>query len=67
MDYKDGHLVRMKDERLPRRSDTKKQESGRKRGRRQLRWEDCGKKDLRKAEDGENWREKASNWEQWKK
>ena len=32
-----GHMVRMKDERLPKRSETKKQEGCRKRGRPQLR------------------------------
>ena len=44
-----GHMVRMKDKRLPKRSETKKQEGCRKRGRPHLRWEHCGKKDLRKA------------------
>ena len=32
-----GHIVRMKDDKLPKRSETKKQESFRKRGRPQLR------------------------------
>ena len=41
--------IRRKDERLPKRSETKKQEGCRKRGRPQLRWEDCVKRDLRKA------------------
>ena len=47
-----GHnvMVRMKDDKLPKRSETKKQEGFRKRGRPQLRWEDCVKRDLRKAE-----------------
>ena len=36
-----GHMVRLNDERLPKRSESKKQEGCRKRGRRQLRWEDC--------------------------
>ena len=48
------HIVRMKDERLPpKRSETKKQEGCRKRGRPQLRWEDCVKRDLRKTEEEE--------------
>ena len=59
-----GHMVRMKDERLPKRSETKKQEGCRKRGRPQLRCEDCVKRDLRKAEEEEKWREKANNREQ---
>ena len=46
-----GHRVRMRDERLPKRSETKKQEGCRKRGRPLLRWEDCVKRDLRKAAD----------------
>ena len=61
-----GHMVRMKDDKLPKRSETKKQEGFRKRGRRQLRWEDCVKRDLRKAEGEEKWREKANNRDQWK-
>ena len=47
-----GHVVRMKDERLPKRSETKKQ-GCRKRGRPPLRWEDYLKRDLRKAEEEE--------------
>ena len=42
-----GDMVRMTDERLPIRAETKKQEGCRKRGRPQLRWEDCVKRDLR--------------------
>ena len=53
--------VRMKDERLPKRSETKKQEGCRKRGRSQLRWEDSLKRDLRKEEEEENWRERKDN------
>ena len=54
----DEHIVRMKDDTLPKRSETKKQEGFRKRGRPQLRWEDCVKRDVRKAEGEEKWREK---------
>ena len=36
-----GYIVRMKDERLLKRSETKKQEGCRKRGKPQLGWEDC--------------------------
>ena len=36
-----GHMVRMKDDKLPKRVETKKQEGSRKRGRPQLRWEVC--------------------------
>ena len=61
-----GHMIRMKDNTLPKRSETKKQEGCRKRGRPLLRWEDCVKRDLRKAEEEEKWREKANNRDQWK-
>ena len=60
-----GHMVRMKDDTLPKRAETKKQEGSRKRGRPQLRWEDCVKRDLRKAEEEEKWRENANNRDQW--
>ena len=61
-----GRMVRMKDDKLPKRSETKKQEGFRKRERPQLRWEDCVKRDLRKAEEEEKWREKANHRDQWK-
>ena len=61
-----GHMVRMKDDKLPKRSETKKQEGFRKRGRPQLIWEDCVKRDLGKAEEEGKSREKANNREQWK-
>ena len=54
-----GHMVRMKDE-------TKKQEGCRKRGRPQLRWDNCVKRHLRRAEEEERCREKANNRDQWK-
>ena len=41
-----GHMVSIKYERLPKRSETKKQEGCRNRGRPQLRWDDCVKRDL---------------------
>ena len=61
-----GHMIRMKDDILPKRSETKKQDGITKRIRPQLRWEDCVKRDLRKAEEEEKWREKANNRDQWK-
>ena len=64
-----GHnvMVRMKYDKLPKRSETKKHDSCRKRGRLQLRWEDCVKRDLGKAEEVEKWRENANNRDQWKR
>ena len=61
-----GHMVRMKDDKLPKRAESNKQEGSRKRGRPQLRWEDCVKRDLRKAEEEDKWRENANNRDQWK-
>ena len=61
-----GHIIKMKDERSPKRSDTKKQEGCRKRGRPHIRWEDCVKRDLRKAEEEEKWRENGNNMDQCK-
>ena len=61
-----GHMVRMKEDKLPKRAETKNQEGSRKRGRPQLRWEACVKRDLRKAEEEEKWREKANNSDRWK-
>ena len=61
-----GHMVRMKGDKLPKRAETKKQEGFRKRGRPQLKWEDCVKRDLRKAGEGDKWREKANNRDRWK-
>ena len=48
-----GHMVRMKYDKSPNRSETKKQEGSKTRGRPQLRWEDCVKRDPRKAEEEE--------------
>ena len=59
-------MVRMKDDKLPKRAETKKQEGSRKRGRPQQRWENCVERDLRKAQEEEKWREKANNRNQWK-
>ena len=61
-----GHMVRMKDERLPKISEAKKKEGCRKRESPQLEWEECVKRDLRKAEGEEKCREKANNRDQWK-
>ena len=61
-----GYMVRMKEDKLSKRSEKKKQEGFRKRGRPQLRWDDCMKRDMRKAEGEEQWREKPNNGDQWK-
>ena len=61
-----GHMVRMKYDILPKKSETKKQEDCRNRGRQQLGLEDCVKRDLRNAEEEEKWRDNANNSDQWK-
>ena len=61
-----GHMIRMTDDRLPKRSETKKQEGCRKRERPQLRCEDGLKRDLGKAREEEKWRENSNNREHWK-
>ena len=52
-----GHVARVKDERLMKRSVTKKQGDSRKRGRPQLGWEDFLKGETRMAEE-DNWRKR---------
>ena len=54
----------MNDDKLPKRAETAKQEGFRKRGKPQLRWEDCVKRDLRKAEEEEKMEIKGQ--QQWK-
>ena len=61
-----GHMVRMNNDKLPKSAETKRQEGSRKRGKPQLRWEDCVKRDLRKAEEEDKWRENANNRDRWK-
>ena len=59
-------MGRMKNERLLKISETKKQGGCRKLGRSQQSWADCLKRDIRKAEEEDKWREKANNRDQWK-
>ena len=57
-----GQMVKMKDDKLPTSSETKKHEGCTKP---QLRWEACANRDLRKAEE-DNWGDKANDMYQWK-
>ena len=59
-----GHVVRMKDKRLPKRSETKKHRGCRKRGNSQLR---LSEERTKKVRGGRKWRENTNNREQWKK
>ena len=48
-----GHIERMGDEKLAKRSDTQKMEGKGRRGRPRMRWEDCVKRDLERV--GREW------------
>ena len=56
----------MKDEKLTKSAETKKQVGCRKPEWPQPRWKDCMKGYIGKAEEDEKWREKGNNMEQWK-
>ena len=51
-----GHVERMVDDRLPKRSAKIREEGRKRRGRPRLRWEDCVKRDVRKAGEEEDWK-----------
>ena len=61
-----GHLVQMEEDRLLDRAEGMKQRVYGKRGRPQLRWDDCLKRYVRKTEEDDRWREKAADREKWK-
>ena len=64
-----GHMVRTKDDKLPKRSETKKQERFQKRARPQASAKIGGLCEERseKGRVGRKWREKANNRDQWKR
>ena len=57
----------MADDRLPKRAAQLREQSGRRRGRPRLRWEDCVKRDARKAGEEEDWRKKTRDRGGWKR
>ena len=61
-----GHLVRMDASKLAKRAEVEKHQGRRKRGRPQLRWEDCMRRDMRRSGEDERWREGAANRKLWK-
>ena len=61
-----GHLVRTDASKLAKRAEVEKHQGRRKRGRPQLRWEDCVRRDMRRSEEDERWREGAGDRKPWK-
>ena len=61
-----GHLVRMDASKLAKRAEVEKHQGRRKRGRPQLRWEDCMRRDMRRSGEDEKWREGAADRKLWK-
>ena len=57
------HFVRMDEGWLSKKAEAMKLLGRRKRGRPQLRWEDCVKRDVRKAGEDDKWRETAAERE----
>ena len=51
-----GHLVRMDAGKLAKRAEVENDQGHRKRGRPQLRWEDCVRRDMRRSGEDEIWR-----------
>ena len=52
-----GHLVKMDASKLTKRAEVEKHEGRRKRGRPQLRWENCVRRDMRRSADRKLWKE----------
>ena len=61
-----GHLVRMDASKLAKRAEVEKHQGRRKRGRPQLRWEDCVRREMRRSGEDERWREGAADRKLWK-
>ena len=60
------HLVRMDASKLAKRAEVEKHQGRRKRGRPQLRWEDCVRRDMKRSGEDERWREGAADRKLWK-
>ena len=54
-----GHVERMADGRLPKRTAELREQGRTRRGRPSLRWEDCVKRNVRKAGEEEEWKKKT--------
>ena len=62
-----GHVERMADDRLPKRTAELREQGRGRRGRSRLRWEDCVKRDVRKAGEEEDWKKKTRDRGGWKR
>ena len=62
-----GHVERMADDRLPKRTAELRELGRRRRGRLRLRWEDCAKKDERKTGEEDAWKKKTKYRGGWKR
>ena len=62
-----GHVERMADDRLPKRTAELREQGRRRRERPRLRWEDCVKRDVRKAGEEEDWKKKTRDRGEWKR
>ena len=56
-----GHLVRMDASKLAKSAEVEKHQEHRKRGRPQLRWEDCVRSGVRRSGEDERWREELAD------
>ena len=61
-----GELVRMYASKLSKRAEMEKHQGRRKRGRPQLRWDDCVRRDMRRSVEDERWRQGAADRKLWK-
>ena len=61
-----GHVERIADDRLPKRTAELREQGRRRRGRPMLRWEDCVKRDVRKAGEEEDWKKNTRDRGGWK-
>ena len=62
-----GHVERMADDRLPKRTTELREQGRRRRGRPRLRCEHCVKRDVRKTGEEEEWKKKIRDRGEWKR
>ena len=62
-----GHVERMADDRLPKRTAKLREQGRTRRGRPILRWEDCVKRDVKKAGEEGDWKKKTGDRGGWRR